>query len=89
MFTSAVCIRHNDCAHCTGAKKWINLSKDGQIFEALSVNCQTMLFNRKPFCLADQACDIKASFYELDFCYKPYTPRQLKEITDSLLKDLF
>ncbi|MBO4294209.1 MAG: U32 family peptidase [Alphaproteobacteria bacterium] len=88
LFTSAVCIRHNDCAHCTGAKKWINLSKDGQIFEALSVNCQTMLFNRKPFSMTQQANDIKASFYELDFCYKPYTSGQVKEITDRILKQI-
>jgi len=83
LFTSAVCIRKNDCAHCAGGKKWLHLSKGGQKFEALSVPCQTMLFNKNPFIFEDYA-KTRPAFYELDFCYKPYTSAQVKAITDKM-----
>ncbi|HCU59207.1 MAG TPA: hypothetical protein DIC64_04415, partial [Alphaproteobacteria bacterium] len=85
LFTSAVCIRKNDCAHCDGGLKWINLSKDGKYFEALSVPCQTMMFDKLPFCAASIAKDINSSFYQMDFCYKPYTSKQVKETAKKLM----
>lgn len=85
LFTSAVCIRQNDCKHCMGGEKWLTLKKDGNTFEALSVPCQTMLFDKKPFCIASVAQDVKATYYQMDFCYKPYTPEKVKEIVDKLM----
>lgn len=84
LFTSAVCIRKNDCKNCTGAEKWISLKKDGHIFEALSVPCQTMLFNKEPLCLISLSKQIKPSYFQADFCFKPYTAEKLKEITNKL-----
>ncbi|MBR2299160.1 MAG: U32 family peptidase [Alphaproteobacteria bacterium] len=85
LFTSAVCIRKNDCAHCDGEPKWISLSKDGKHFEALSVPCQTMMFDKLPFCAASVAKDVHASYYQMDFCYKPYSAEQVKEIAKKLM----
>ena len=85
LFTSAVCIRKNDCAHCSFGEKWMSLKKDGKSFDALSIPCQTMLFDKLPFCIASNACDVKPSFYQMDFCYKPYTPEKVKEIADKLM----
>ena len=85
LFTSAVCIRKNDCKNCIGGAKWFSLKKDGHIFEALSVPCQTMLFDKSPLCLASVAKEINASYYQMDFCFNSYTPEQIKEITDKLI----
>ena len=84
LFTSAVCIRKNDCKNCTGGTKWFSLKKDGHIFEALSVPCQTMLFNKEPLCLISLSKQIKPSYFQADFCFKPYTAEKLKEITNKL-----
>jgi len=86
LFTSAVCIRENDCKHCEGGQKWLNLKKDGNTFEALSVPCQTMLFDKRPFCIANDAQDVKATYYQMDFCYKPYTAQKVKEIAEELMR---
>lgn len=85
LFTSAVCIRKNDCAHCKGGQQWLNLKKDGHNFEALSVPCQTMLFDQKPLCFAGVAPKFEPSFYQMDFCHKPYTAEKVKEIAQKLM----
>ncbi len=85
LFTSAVCIRENDCAHCEGGEKRLSLKKDGTIFEALSVPCQTMLFDKRPFCAASIANEVKPTYCQMDFCHKPYTARQVKEISQKLM----
>ena len=86
LFTSAVCIRKNDCAHCLGGALWQTLKKDGHLFEALCIPCQTMLFDQSPLCLASLAQQVPAAFYQMDFCFKPYTPKQVKEISDRLMR---
>ena len=86
LFTSAVCIRQNDCKHCVGGEKWLTLKKDGNIFEALSVPCQTMLFDKMPFCIASLSQDVQPTYYQMDFCYKPYTSSRVKEIVKKLMK---
>ncbi len=86
LFTSAVCIRNNDCAHCTGQKKWLELQKDGRRFMALSVPCETMLFDKSPFCIASNAHVLKPTFYQMDFCHFDYTPQKVSQISDKLMK---
>ena len=86
LFTSAVCIRKNDCQNCTGGIKWFNLKKDGHTFEALSVPCQTMLFDKMPLCLALEAKHVPTSYYQMDFCFKPYTPESLKATAEKLMR---
>ena len=85
LFTSAVCIRDNSCKDCNQKPTWIKLEKDGQKYEALSKDCQLMMFNEKAFCMAKEAKNIKADFYRADFVYKNYTPEKVKLIMDRLM----
>lgn len=84
LFISAACIRDNDCVHCSGGEQWINLEKDGQKYQAFSKDCQIMLFNQAPFCIAAETSNVKTAFRRMDFCYKKYTPEQVRK-TASLL----
>lgn len=84
LFTSAGCIRSTPCKICDAKEKWIELSKDGERFQALSKDCQTMLFAEKAFCLATEAKEVKADFYRADFAYKSYTAEQVEAIWDKL-----
>ena len=86
LFTSAVCIRPNDCKHCAGGEKWLTFKKDGNTFEALSVPCQTMLFDKLPFCIASLLQKLQPTYYQMDFCYKTYTAQKVKEIAKKLMK---
>ena len=52
---------------------------------ALSENCQIMLFAEKPFCAAAEAASVRADFYRADFCYKDYSPTEVKAIWDSVM----
>lgn len=72
LFTSADCIRSNHCKDCSKGEKWIPMERNGIRYQALSKDCQIMLFNDKPFCAAKEARDIAADFYRVDFCYKKY-----------------
>ena len=80
LFISANCIRQNDCKHCKGGKEWFNLTKDNQKYEALSVPCQTMVFNQKAFYIGNIADKIGADYLRIDFTYKDYTPEQIENI---------
>lgn len=86
LFISAVCIRHSDCKNCLNshAPEWVDLAKDGQSYRALSQDCQTMVFDRRPLCLAFEATKIKADYYRMDFVYKPYTAAQVRQIAARL-----
>ncbi len=86
LFTSAVCIRDNDCANCTREKKWLELTKDGKKYDALSEECQIMLFDKRPLCLATEAEKVNCSFYQADFCYKKYSLPQIKEVLDKIMQ---
>lgn len=46
LFTSAVCIRKNDCKNCKGGIKCFELKKDGRIYEAISKDCQVQVFRK-------------------------------------------
>ncbi len=86
LFTSAACIRSNACKDCKREEKWLNLTKDGQKYQALSKNCQTMLFAQKPYCVAEFAPQVKADFYRADFAFKPYESKKVAQIWESLKK---
>ena len=86
LFTSAVCIRNNSCGDCKKDKQWLKLQgKDNMKYEVLSDNCQTMLFAEKPYSVADYSKDVRADFYRADFCYKHYSPQDVKNIMDELM----
>ncbi len=86
LFTSAVCIRSNSCKECLKKPLWIDLKRDGKKYEALSRNCETMVFDSRPFACAKEMRDVRADFYRADFCYKKYTSQKVKEICDKLME---
>lgn len=86
LFTSVGCIRDNDCRTCNRQPQWFDLQRQGQKFKALSQNCQMMVFDDKPFCIADTARDLTPDFFRIDFLYRPYTPEKVSDIVKILLK---
>jgi len=49
LFTSAVCIRRNDCAHCSREEKHWNLKSGGKEYFAVSKDCQLQLFAKQKY----------------------------------------
>lgn len=86
LFTSAVCIRQNNCKDCDRKSLWMKLEKDGKAYWALSKNCETKVFGAAAFGAALQAKDIKADWLRADFCYKKYEPKQVSAIMEKLMK---
>ena len=49
LFTSAVCLRKNDCKNCQqGVKQW-NLKKDGKEYTVISKDCMIQLFAKNAY----------------------------------------
>lgn len=85
LFTSAACIRSNDCKNCPRGERRIEMSRNGEKYMALSKDCQIMMFAEKPFCAAAEASAVKADFLRADFCYKKYSPAQVKAVWDKVM----
>ena len=86
LFTSAVCIRKNNCANCNKKPLWISFQKDGKTYQALCKNCKTMLFSQMPLSIASLAQQVNASYYQMDFCHYPYTPEDVLQISNRLMR---
>ena len=86
LFTSAVCIRENSCKECDHKAMWMELVKDNITYQALSKNCETKVFAENAFAAAKQAAEVKVDWLRADFCYKKYTPTQVKNIVEQLMK---
>lgn len=84
LFTSAACIRDNPCSECDRGEKWIELEKDGQQYQALSRDCQIMLFNKKPLCINEETQKLNVNYKRMDFCYKQYSAENVRKIADEL-----
>lgn len=76
LFISADCIRSNACADCPRGEKWLELTRNGVRYKALSRDCQIMLFDEWPLCFAAEAPEVKAAAYRVDFCFRPYSSEQ-------------
>lgn len=76
LFISADCIRSNACADCPRGEKWLELTRNGVRYKALSRDCQIMLFDERPLCFAAEAPEVKAAAYRVDFCFRPYSSEQ-------------
>lgn len=76
LFISADCIRSNACADCPRGEKWLELTRNGVRYKALSRDCQIMLFDEWPLCFAAEALEVKAAAYRVDFCFRPYSSEQ-------------
>lgn len=84
LFTSVGCIRDNDCKNCSQKTLWFDLERQGRKFKALSQNCQMMVFDDKPYCIAADATDVMTDFLRMDFIYKPYTAEKVRAICEKL-----
>lgn len=85
LFTSVGCIRDNDCKVCPQGELWFDLQNQGQKYKALSRDCQMMVFDDRPFCIAQEAKDLTPDYFRMDFCYKPYTPKKVVDIVNQLI----
>lgn len=86
LFTSVGCIRDNDCQHCSREPQWFNLEHRGRQFKALSQNCQIMVFDNQPYCIAQEAKDLAPDFFRIDFLYRQYTAEKVKNIVNKLIE---
>ena len=84
LFTSAACIRSNPCKSCPRGERWMPLRREGRDYDVLSKDCQTMLFDRRPYCVAGQAKEVKPAFYRCSFMYKPYTAARVLDIWEKM-----
>ena len=62
------------------------MEQNGHKYKALSRDCQVMMFDAKPFCIAAEAKDLRPDYFRMDFCYRKYTMEKVADITDLLLK---
>ena len=58
----------------------MRLTRAGQIYHVWTKNCQTTVFNDKPFYIGKEREQMAADFYRIDFVNRPYTPEQVSEI---------
>lgn len=86
LFTSVGCIRDNDCRNCAHGEKWLDMEQNGHKYKALSRDCQVMMFDAKPFCIAAEAKDLRPDYFRMDFCYRKYTMEKVADTTNLLLK---
>ncbi len=86
LFTSVGCIRDNDCKVCPRGDKWFTLTRDGREYKALSRDCQMMLFDAQPFCIASEAQSLKPDYYRMDFIYRQYTAEKVRDVFNQLVK---
>lgn len=80
LFISADCIRSNTCADCPRGEKWLELTRNGIRYKALSRDCQIMLFDERPLCFAAEAPEVKVAAYRIDFCFRSYSAVQAAKI---------
>ena len=86
LFISAGCIRDNPCKGCDRKRKWMNLQREGRQYQVLSENCQTMVFDERPLCVAKEAAGIAADFYQAVFMFADYAPDEVAQIWQQLRK---
>jgi len=86
LFTSAVCVREGECKDCGRGLLWMEMDREGQKFDVLSKDCQVMVFDKKPYCIAKEAKEIRADFYRADFVYKDYDAEEVAFILNRLMR---
>lgn len=86
LFTSVGCIRNNDCKVCPQGEIWFDLTRDGKKYKALSRDCQMMVFDNQPYCIAEEAADLEPNHFRIDFLYRPYSAEKVLETSNKLLK---
>lgn len=79
LFQSVNCLTRH-CAVCQKKECRMRLTKNGQIYHVWTKDCQTTVFNDKPFYIGDERKKVAADFYRIDFVNRPYTPKEVAEI---------
>ena len=79
LFQSVNCLTRH-CAVCQKKECRMRLTKNGQIYHVWTKDCQTTVFNDKPFYIGDEREKVAADFYRIDFVNRPYTPEEVKQI---------
>ena len=79
LFQSENCLTRH-CAVCQKRECRMRLTKAGQIYHVWTKDCQTTVFNDKPFYINNERKKVMADFYRIDFINRPYTPEEVKEI---------
>ena len=59
------------------------MTKANQKYDALSVPCQTIVFDQKAFYVGKDLKKINAEYLRFDFMYKDYTSEQIKNIFET------
>jgi len=79
LFQSVNCLTRH-CAVCQKKECRMRLTKGGQIYHVWTKDCQTTVFNDKPFYIGDERKKVMVDFYRIDFVNRPYTPEEVKGI---------
>ena len=80
LFTSAVCLRENACKDCDRRDKRLTLQRGGRVYEVLSRNCLTRMWDREAFYARAALQKLRLPFYRIDFIYKEYSADEAAEI---------
>ena len=79
LFQSLNCLTRH-CAVCQKKECRMRLTRAGQIYHVWTKDCQTTVFNDKPFYIGNEREKVLADFYRIDFVNRPYTPKEVTEI---------
>ncbi|MBR2137397.1 MAG: U32 family peptidase [Alphaproteobacteria bacterium] len=87
LFTSVGCIRDNDCSSCPRGELWFNMKRNGRQYNALSRDCQMMVFDAEPLCIAEEAKDLHPDLKQIDLSYGRLTIPEVKNIIKLILSE--
>ncbi|MBR6232041.1 MAG: U32 family peptidase [Alphaproteobacteria bacterium] len=83
LFQSVNCLTRH-CAVCQKKECRMRLTKNGQIYHVWTKDCQTTVFNDKPFYIGKERADTSVDFYRIDFINRPYTPKEVADIVQKV-----
>ncbi len=84
LFTSAVCVRDNDCKNCDKKLKWSELENAGKKYLVKSENCLTEVYSKEPFCAVNALAELTVEYAKADFCHIDYSADEVAEIWQKL-----
>lgn len=84
LFISANCARPHLCDVCSQKPAFFPMKQKGKKYWLISKNCQTVVISDEAVCFAHHMKELNAGFWRVDFCYRPYTPEQVRQILDQV-----
>lgn len=79
LFQSVNCLTRH-CAVCQKKECRMRLTENGQIYHVWTKDCQTTVFNDKPFYIGAERQKVVADFYRIDFINRPYTTKEVADL---------